>query len=491
MEQPTRCPFCGKSLTAAEYAALRERIRKAEDPAILAEFESVRREMERNIKKTVESEYLPLRTQLDAYVNREKELNQRATELDLRDRAIGTEVAKKLNDERAALSAEVERRVRDEAQLSSKQKDAEILRLTKEASRTKQDFEERITAEIRVREPNLRAEMEQEFQRRQAGALAKLKEYQARELELETTRGDLELKEQGIELEVQKRLSGQREAIFTAASQQARETYEMNAKEKDRKIEMMNKQIAALNERSHSASPQDRGYIQQADLAKYLTELYSADGDEVRETKRGVNGADILHKVKLRSGAVAGIILWESKRAKDFNPSWIEKLREDQREQKADIAAIVSHVIPDEINYFAIRDNVIVAHVSIVDALSSILRQQLIGLARHKMTQEQRQGKVDELFAYMTGNEFHQRICGIAEAIFNLEGLTEQEVRAHNRSWGHRRKIHERLAKQTALLYGEVSGIVGTLSPVPQLELPESADVLEGKGDVEDEDIPF
>jgi hypothetical protein len=252
-------------------------------------------------------------------------------------------------------------------------------------------------------------------------------------------------------------------------------------KKEQRLNELSTEQVTQLQERLLSGSPQVRGYIQQEDLANYLRELYP--GDDIREIKRGVHGADILHRVKLRSGVVAGTILWESKRTKDFHDSWIEKLREDQRGQKADIAILVSQALPEEVNHFSVREEVVIAHPSIVDSLAGIVRQHLISLSRHKMTEEQRQDKIHDLYAFMTGTEFHQRISGIVESAVNLEGLTDREIRAHERLWAQRKKLHERLVRQSALLYGEISGIVGTLPPVPQLELPEGQKAFSNGGD--------
>jgi hypothetical protein len=131
------------------------------------------------------------------------------------------------------------------------------------------------------------------------------------------------------------------------------------------------------------------------------------------------------------------------------------------------------------VNHFSVREEVVIAHPSIVDSLSGIVRQHLISLSRHKMTEDKRQDKIHDLYGFMTGKEFHQRISGIVESAVNLEGLTDREIRAHERLWAQRKKLHERLVRQTALLYGEISGIVGTLPPVPQLELPEGLRALE------------
>jgi len=491
METTKNCPFCGKSITAAEYTALRERIRKAEDPAILQEFEVVRQELSRSVKENVEAEYAPLRRQLDAYVKREKNLNERSTELELKAKSIDAEVAKKVSASQAALVTEVEKRVREELQLATKAKDSQISTLTERISKIDQEIETRVVAGLEDREKTLRDSLQKAFDSQSASTMAKLKAYQVKELDFEKARQELAVKEQGLDLEVQKRLSTERDALLKKVSQQAREAYELEAKEKDRNIQLLKQQVDQLQERLLSGSPQVRGYIQQEDLANYLRELYP--GDDIEEIKRGVHGADMLHKVKLRSGAVAGTILWESKRTKDFHDSWIEKLREDQREQKSDLAVLVSQILPEEVSHFATRGDVIIAHPSIVDALSGIVRQHIINVARHKMTEEQRQDKIHDLYAYMTGNEFHQRISGIVESAVNLEGLIGREIRAHERLWAQRKKLHEGMFRQTAVLYGEISGIVGTLPPVPQLELPEGIKALEGKPEEssEDEDIPF
>jgi hypothetical protein len=88
----------------------------------------------------------------------------------------------------------------------------------------------------------------------------------------------------------------------------------------------------------------------------------------------------------------------------------------------------------------------------------------------------------------MTGKEIHQRISGIVESAVNLEGLIGREMRAHEKLWAQRKKLHEGLLRQTALLYGEIHGIVGTLPPVAQLELPEGTKALEEGNEESPED---
>ncbi len=492
MNLTKHCPFCDQPISEAQYEQVRERIRKAEDPAIVQELGLLRQEIAEEVKKNLENEYAPLRKQVDAYAKKEKELSERSTQLALRERAVDAEVARKLSEKEKELVAAGEGRAKQQFEATNRQKDTEIKRLDAQVKKLSQEMEGRIASEVEGREQNLRDQVQREEEAKYSVLRQKLQEYQRRDLEFEKEKQALALKEQAIDLAIQKRLSTERDALVRQAAQQARETYEMEVKEKDRNIQLLRQQVNQLHERLQSGSAQTRGYIQQEDLARFLTELYP--DDEVAEIKRGVYGADILHTIRLRSGSSAGTILWESKRTKDFHANWIDKLREDQREQKADMAILVSQVLPEDINQFAVVGGVIVTHPSVVDSLSGIVRQHLINLTRQRFTAEQRQDKVHELYSYMTGKEFHQRISGIVEAVVNLDQLAGREIRSHQRLWAQRRKLHEGVVKQAALLYGEIAGIVGTLPAVPQLELPPGTNELEEATEEparEDEDIPF
>src|SRR5215469_14075554 len=98
MHAARQCPFCGQPISAAQYDQLRERIRKAEDPALLQELEVVRQEILQGLKKNLEAEYAPIRGQLDAYIKRDQELNERSTQLALKEEAIHAEIAKRVSE---------------------------------------------------------------------------------------------------------------------------------------------------------------------------------------------------------------------------------------------------------------------------------------------------------------------------------------------------------------------------------------------------------
>ena len=48
----------------------------------------------------------------------------------------------------------------------------------------------------------------------------------------------------------------------------------------------------------------------------------------VHQGAKGVNGADLVQRVRSPSGLVCGTILWEAKQTKAWQPAWLRKLKE-------------------------------------------------------------------------------------------------------------------------------------------------------------------
>src|SRR4030095_263449 len=85
-------------------------------------------------------------------------------------------------------------------------------------------------------------------------------------------------------------------------------------------------------------------------------------------------------RVRTRSGVGCGAILWESKQTKHWSPGWIEKLKDDQREAKAELAILVSAALPKDLQGFAQRDGVWICEPRLALALASGLRGGLCDL---------------------------------------------------------------------------------------------------------------
>ena len=81
---------------------------------------------------------------------------------------------------------------------------------------------------------------------------------------------------------------------------------------------------------------------------------------------------------------MCGQIAWETKKTKSWNENWIQKLKDDQRAIKADLAVIVSAVLPEDVKGFVYRDGVWICDIKFVIALALALRMNLESITREK-----------------------------------------------------------------------------------------------------------
>ncbi len=141
---------------------------------------------------------------------------------------------------------------------------------------------------------------------------------------------------------------------------------------------------------------------------------------------------------------------------------------------KADLALLVTQTLPQEVRGFGLMDGVWVCDFATVIPLAVALRQGLITAAVARQAEVGRQGKMEQLYQFLTSVEFRQRIEGVVEAFKSLREDLEAEKRALQKHWARREKQIEQALTHTAMLYGGVQGIVGqnALPDIAPLQLP-------------------
>jgi hypothetical protein len=140
-------------------------------------------------------------------------------------------------------------------------------------------------------------------------------------------------------------------------------------------------------------------------------------------------------------GRAAGIILWESKRIKAWNDGWLAKLRDDQRRCGADVALIISQALPKHIEHFDLWDGVWVAHPRYVLPVAVALRQTLIEVNGTRLAQQGQQTKMEEVYRYLTGIEFRQRVEAVVEKFNDVREDLDKERKFMGRQWAKPRSF--------------------------------------------------
>ncbi len=196
--------------------------------------------------------------------------------------------------------------------------------------------------------------------------------------------------------------------------------------------------------------------------------------DEIDPVPKGVRGADILQHVNGSLGRCCGTIIWESKRTKNWSDGWLEKLREDQRTARADVAVLVTEVLPKDLTTFGLKEGIWVTNTSSLLGLATALRQTLIQVATTKLAVAGKNEKIEVLFGYLTGAEFRQRVEAIIEAFKVMQEDLEEEKRVSQKRWAKREKQIGRVVDNTAGMYGDLQGLIGTsMQSIPSLEAAE------------------
>ncbi|MBI4651682.1 DUF2130 domain-containing protein [Candidatus Desantisbacteria bacterium] len=281
---------------------------------------------------------------------------------------------------------------------------------------------ERDTAKLKnqLDESKIEKELEKKFLEEQLTEKEnKLREATEKELQIRKEKNNLEEEKKNFEIEKQRQLNEERKKIFEEASKKATEEQRYVIAQLQKQLTDATQAKDDLARKLEQGSQQTQGEVLELKLEEILkTEfLY----DEIVPVPKGVIGADIIQKVIDRSGRECGQIVWESKKTKAWSESWIQKLKDDQRAIKADLAVIVSAVLPEGVKGFVFRDGVWICDIKLSTALASALRVILESITRERTMSVGKNEKMEILYTYLTGVEFKQRVEAIVEGFTTMK----------------------------------------------------------------------
>jgi len=166
---------------------------------------------------------------------------------------------------------------------------------------------------------------------------------------------------------------------------------------------------------------------------------------------------------------------------KTFQPSWIEKFKADMRNKGAGIGVLVTEAMPTDMDRTGQMEGVWVCNFEEFKALSKVLRESVIQISNALVSQENKGGKMEMLYDYLSGNEFRMQIEAIVEGFSQMKKDLDSEKRSMQRIWKQRDKQIEKVIHNTVDMYGSIKGIAGdAIQPVKQLELGSGLEELEG-----------
>ena len=299
---------------------------------------------------------------------------------------------------------------------------------------------------------------------------AKLTEAQKTQADLLRKQRELDDAKRELDLTIEKRVQEGLSVTRQQARKEAEDEQRLKVLEREQTIAAMQKQIEDLKRRSEQGSQQLQGEVQELELENLLRNKFPFDA--IEPVPKGEFGGDVLHRVVGLNGQPSGTILWEFKRTKNWSDSWLVKLRDDQRAAKAEIAVIVSQVLPKGVETFDLVEGIWVTHPRAALPVAMILRQSLLELALARQANQGQQTKTDMVYQYLTGPRFRLRVEAIVEAFSTMQEELDREKRVIMKQWAKRGEQIERVMGATVGMYGDLQGIAGkSLQEIEGLEL--------------------
>src|SRR5436309_3809895 len=287
----------------------------------------------------------------------------------------------------SAVFEEYKKELRAQMILYKKQKEEEVTRKEKEWKELQQKREEELQQKL---QEDIRKTVIADFENKlslleQNNKDNEEKVRQARLKELEFLQKEQALKnrEAEMEIEVQKQLQREREKLaddirkIEEQKTATRESeYQLKVKELERQLDVQKRLAEEMRRKADQGSMKLQGEAQELALMEMLSASFPFD--EINEVGVGVRGADCIQTVRNNFGQECGKIIYESKRTNAFVNEWTEKLKADMRSQGAEIAVLVTRVMPKDMECFGVKDGVWVCSFSEVKALTTVLRDGII-----------------------------------------------------------------------------------------------------------------
>ena len=375
-----------------------------------------------------------------------------------------------LAQEKQRYQSEVETLNKAKEEFELKKKEANELfkeRLDKQLREERKAMEEKLKHQLKAEQLDQFETLQKELNEKSE----QIKELNRTKAEIEKLKREKSELKEIAEAEAQKNLN---ETLLTEREKIKRaeeERNELRFKELQKQLEDQKRLTEEMKRKQEQGSMQLQGEVQELAIEEWLMGQFPLDS--IEEIKKGARGGDCIQVVNTRARQNCGTIYYESKRTKDFQPSWIEKFKADIRERGANVGVLVTEVMPAGMDRVGLRDGIWICNYDEFKGLCAVLRESIVQLSMAVSSQENKGDKMHMLYDFLTSNTFRMQVEAIVEGFTSMKNGLDSEKRAMQRIWKEREKQIDKVVTNTIDMYGSIKGIAGNaIQSVKALELP-------------------
>jgi hypothetical protein len=333
----------------------------------------------------------------------------------------------------------------------------------------KEKYEKQIKNQLQEEQSERIALIEKELQEKSE----QVKELNRAKAEIEQIKREKAEMKEAIEAETAKlmneKISEEKEKIRKSEH----DKNEMVVAELQKQLDDQKRLTEEMKRKQEQGSMQLQGEVQELAIEEWLTSNFPLD--TIEEIKKGDRGADCVQIVHTRSTQNCGTIYYESKRTKNFEPKWLEKLRDDIRAKGANIGVLVTDAFPKNMDRMGMVEGIWVCSFEEFKGLCFVLRESIVQLSLVAASQENKGEKTLMLYDFLISNEFRLQVEAIVEGFTQMQSDLISEKRSIMGHWKKREKQIEKVLLNTNFMYNSIKGIAGSaIQPIKTLELPDA-----------------
>jgi hypothetical protein len=380
------------------------------------------------------------------------------------------EFSAKQAQERLKLTKEAELLQKQLVEFEEKKKRENELfqdKLNQKVKEEKEHIEKRLRLQLETEQQDQIKLMQNELNLKQE----QLKELNRTKAEIEQLKREKDMVKEQTLMEAEKALSTKLNEERDKIKKLEHDRTELTIKELQKQLEDQKRLTEEMKRKQEQGSMQLQGEVQELAIEEWLMSQFPLD--TIDEIKKGARGGDCVQIVNTRTKQNCGTIYYESKRTKDFQPSWIEKFKTDIRIKGANIGVLVTDVYPSDMQRMGLKDGIWICSYEEFKGLCKVLRESIVQLDSALATQENKGDKMSLLYDFLTSNTFRMQIEAIVEGFSQMQSDLDSEKRAMQRIWKTREKQIEKVITNTIDMYGSIKGIAGNaIGEIKALELP-------------------
>jgi hypothetical protein len=330
------------------------------------------------------------------------------------------------------------------------------------------DMEARVQQVAAIRAAELLDGERQFYEKRIADTQGQLQTLRAEQLALREERQQLQDEKAALALAVRRQVDDKLKQLEDSVRAQEQERAAFDKAELQKKLDDVSGQLTDAQRKMSQGSQQLQGEVLELAIEQRLSREFPLDS--IEEVKKGVRGGDVIQRVVTRVGQPAGIILWETKRARDWSAQWIAKLKEDMRSCGAEIGVLVTMptATPKEWEsgqLFALHEEVWVSVWAPALQLAAVLRAALIDVHKQRVASAGKGEHMEAVYDYLTSPQFAHKLKAVYGAFQKMRAELESEKNTTMQRWARREK-----QLQTGV--AELLGVAGDIQGLAQQQLP-------------------